>query len=126
MPCWPASSSGALCGQAAPGAGQARVPLHAHLFGGEIDLEALAQSAPAVSHASPAADRLSQLEERKSSASSRSCRRWNPAWHGSKAEGDSWLNQEALQRLFLWRRQPEPWPWRRLQIPAPLFVLIRA
>ncbi|MGM1185877.1 DUF480 domain-containing protein [Klebsiella pneumoniae] len=36
---------------------------YAHLFGGEIDLEALAQSAPAVSHASPAADRLSQLEE---------------------------------------------------------------
>ncbi|MBP4060259.1 hypothetical protein, partial [Aeromonas sp. Prich7-2] len=29
--------------------------------------------------------------------------------------------------FFLWRRQPEPWPWRRFQIPAPLFfVLIRA
>jgi len=36
---------------------------YAHLFGGEIDLEALAQSAPVGSYASPAADRLSQLEE---------------------------------------------------------------
>ena len=36
---------------------------YAHLFGGEIDLEALAEAAPASSYGSPATDRLSQLEE---------------------------------------------------------------
>ncbi|MNN72233.1 hypothetical protein D3C81_1882490 [compost metagenome] len=36
---------------------------YAHLFSGEIDLQALAEAAPVSSHASPAADRLSVLEE---------------------------------------------------------------
>ncbi|ENC6657314.1 DUF480 domain-containing protein [Aeromonas hydrophila] len=36
---------------------------YAHLFSGEVDLQALAESAPASSYASPAADRLTALEE---------------------------------------------------------------
>ena len=36
---------------------------YAHLFSGEIDLQALAEAAPVSSYASPAADRLSALEE---------------------------------------------------------------
>lgn len=47
---------------------------YAHLFSGEIDLQALAEATPAVSHASAsghAADRLSQLEEEVESLKSR-------------------------------------------------------
>lgn len=36
---------------------------YAHLFSGEVDLQALAEAAPASSYASPAADRLTALEE---------------------------------------------------------------
>ncbi|AKA16689.1 MULTISPECIES: YceH family protein [Aeromonas] len=36
---------------------------YAHLFSGEVDLQALAEAAPASSYASPAADRLTVLEE---------------------------------------------------------------
>ncbi|MGY3910190.1 YceH family protein [Aeromonas piscicola] len=36
---------------------------YAHLFSGEVDLQALAEASPASSYASPAADRLSALEE---------------------------------------------------------------
>ncbi|WGI37681.1 YceH family protein [Aeromonas salmonicida] len=36
---------------------------YAHLFSGEVDLQALAEASPASSYASPAADRLSVLEE---------------------------------------------------------------
>ncbi|MGL6426492.1 YceH family protein [Aeromonas hydrophila] len=36
---------------------------YAHLFSGEVDLQALVESAPASSYASPAADRLTALEE---------------------------------------------------------------
>lgn len=36
---------------------------YAHLFSGEVDLQALAEVAPAGSYASPAADRLTALEE---------------------------------------------------------------
>lgn len=36
---------------------------YAHLFSGEVDLQALAETAPASSYASPAADRLTALEE---------------------------------------------------------------
>ncbi|MBQ4666018.1 YceH family protein [Aeromonas hydrophila] len=36
---------------------------YAHLFSGEVDLQALAEVAPASSYASPAADRLTALEE---------------------------------------------------------------
>ncbi|MBW3833712.1 YceH family protein [Aeromonas hydrophila] len=36
---------------------------YAHLFSGEVDLPALAEAAPASSYASPAADRLTALEE---------------------------------------------------------------
>ncbi|CAJ1800881.1 hypothetical protein OPFLODJI_01376 [Aeromonas hydrophila] len=36
---------------------------YAHLFSGEVDLQALAESVPASSYASPAADRLTALEE---------------------------------------------------------------
>ncbi|MFQ2253257.1 DUF480 domain-containing protein [Aeromonas sp. DNRA1] len=36
---------------------------YAHLFSGEVDLQALAEAAPASSYASPAAERLTALEE---------------------------------------------------------------
>ncbi|WP_270669515.1 MULTISPECIES: YceH family protein [unclassified Aeromonas] len=36
---------------------------YAHLFSGEVDLQALTEAAPASSYASPAADRLTALEE---------------------------------------------------------------
>lgn len=36
---------------------------YAHLFSGEVDLQALAEAGPASSYASPAADRLTALEE---------------------------------------------------------------
>ncbi|HHW4400490.1 YceH family protein [Aeromonas hydrophila] len=36
---------------------------YAHLFSGEVDLQALAEAAPTSSYASPAADRLTALEE---------------------------------------------------------------
>ena len=36
---------------------------YAHLFSGEVDLQALAEAAPASSYASPTADRLTALEE---------------------------------------------------------------
>ncbi|MGU5792319.1 YceH family protein [Aeromonas hydrophila] len=36
---------------------------YAHLFSGEVDLQALAEAAPGSSYASPAADRLTALEE---------------------------------------------------------------
>ncbi|RSM29421.1 YceH family protein [Aeromonas salmonicida] len=36
---------------------------YAHLFSGEVDLQALAEASPASSYASPAADRLGALEE---------------------------------------------------------------
>ncbi|MFM4807551.1 YceH family protein [Aeromonas hydrophila] len=36
---------------------------YAHLFSGEVDLQALAETAPASSYASPTADRLTALEE---------------------------------------------------------------
>ncbi|MEG0007271.1 MAG: DUF480 domain-containing protein [Aeromonas sp.] len=44
---------------------------YAHLFSGEIDLQALAEAAPVSHHTSPASDRLAQLEEEVESLKSR-------------------------------------------------------
>lgn len=44
---------------------------YAHLFGGEIDVQALAEAMPTGGYASPAADRLSQLEQEVDTLKSR-------------------------------------------------------
>lgn len=44
---------------------------YAHLFGGEIDVQALAEAMPTGGYASPAADRLSQLEQEVETLASR-------------------------------------------------------
>lgn len=44
---------------------------YAHLFGGEIDVQALAEAMPTGGYASPAADRLSQLEQEVETLTSR-------------------------------------------------------
>ena len=44
---------------------------YAHLFGGEIDVQALAEAMPTGGYASPAADRLSQLEQEVETLKSR-------------------------------------------------------
>ncbi len=44
---------------------------YAHLFSGEVDIQAMMEAAPAAAYASPAADRLSELEQEVSELKSR-------------------------------------------------------
>ncbi|MGL4716303.1 MAG: DUF480 domain-containing protein, partial [Aeromonas sp.] len=44
---------------------------YAHLFSGDVDIQAMMDTAPAAGYASPAADRLSELEQQVSELKSR-------------------------------------------------------
>lgn len=73
---------------------------YAHLFSGEVDLQALAEAAPASSYASPAADRLTALEEEVERLTRAAATAGRAPGAAGRLTRWQYVHQEAPRRLF--------------------------